>query len=878
MPFSERDISLALISSLGTALAISVLFNSQNNIDGRAYRRSSYRRSSRRKSRHYKEEEERSISNDDLPSKIGYHNYDDDAGDEDSDDYEEVNHDHHFEKNNHRRHHRNPSKKRRSKRGSMDTLEMNNLSGNHESHLPDTGFQTEVHVQSSSNHLRGPMSHKLHNSESTSRPSSSRRRDSDDASLQSNTSEVVSISKNGKTTRRRVSMYSTGSIGSNSDILHQNHRPSSREFVKLTGDGGEIGGIGEVTKGTMSTSTSANDSTLKSITSSMTYKSPIPEKSEGEESSKLDSKSQVDGILVVNNDEHLNEDATLQSTCQSQSHSITQKDSSDTNIDPDDEGEASVGENFQLFIGVDTSDRMFQEFTKMDEILSRSVSSIDQSLALLRRARCVNVMSNKMMIAESETKCFEEVSKLLVSLFKVERSSYTLMVDEEHFTILHCVVTQEKFANQLAFELAETGLKVPLKGTAIGYCAETLEALYTPHAKHSKYIDHQKLMTTGLKSFVNVPILVGERQFAGCLNIGLVAEDPFTELDILLISDIASMLGTHVFSKRLQRSKNESHQISQQLLHSFIPPQVIEKIEHYWAPPSRRIADGTDDFPKSIDLPEESVQSIHRSKKERFSNIKGKLEFLQEYGNDPSRSNNGLKYVSTNEDGDEPPDISNKISQPEGSSPASTSHALYAEDAKGVSIIFCDIVGFSKISLEVPPIMIMDMLQHLFHLYDIICKKHRMMKLETIGDAYLCASGLFENDMDNESSCDKDQSREAALRALAMAKDMVREARRVPVPGTSSTGKTEYLEVRVGIHVGEVTYGVLGQTIPKLVCIGTTVNMAARMEQLSCSSKIRVTQDFHDLVGDEEEGWEAKQIVSVKNMGTVSSWLLDPLK
>lgn len=49
------------------------------------------------------------------------------------------------------------------------------------------------------------------------------------------------------------------------------------------------------------------------------------------------------------------------------------------------------------------------------------------------------------------------------------------------------------------------------------------------------------------------------------------------------------------------------------------------------------------------------------------------------------------------------------------------------------------------------------------------------------------------------------------------------------------------------------------------------------MEQTSQASMIRVSKDFHDLVGDAETGWMEKSSVSVKNMGTVVSYLLDPI-
>ena len=83
------------------------------------------------------------------------------------------------------------------------------------------------------------------------------------------------------------------------------------------------------------------------------------------------------------------------------------------------------------------------------------------------------------MMAKKETKCFEEISKLLVALFQVERSSYTLMIDDEHFKILTCSVAKKDFASSVA----EKNLRCVLKGTEIGHCAKTLQVLYTPRGK-----------------------------------------------------------------------------------------------------------------------------------------------------------------------------------------------------------------------------------------------------------------------------------------------------------------------------------------------------------------------------------------------------------
>jgi class 3 adenylate cyclase len=175
----------------------------------------------------------------------------------------------------------------------------------------------------------------------------------------------------------------------------------------------------------------------------------------------------------------------------------------------------------------------------------------------------------------------------------------------------------------------------------------------------------------------------------------------------------------------------------------------------------------------------------------------------------------------------------------------------------------------------------MDMLQNLFNRFDELCDVHGVMKLETIGDAYLAATNLLEEDAN-----DINVARKAAVRALAMAKDMIREARKVQIPfsrkavhvpwASHAFEDVETLEIRVGIHVGDITCGVLGQRLPKFTICGTTVNLAARMEQTSKPSLIRVTEDFHDLIGNEETGWLEKERIAIKNMGSVDTYLLDP--
>jgi len=408
-------------------------------------------------------------------------------------------------------------------------------------------------------------------------------------------------------------------------------------------------------------------------------------------------------------------------------------------------------------------------------------------------------------------------------------------------------------------------------------------------------------------------------------------EDAFQTSDRILIRDIATLLGANIYAKRLRKQTEESNRLSREMLHSFVPAKVLEKIEGYWDEKSEKYRQNPNKTGSSTSCSSSvsgagSAEGGAQDPSEHLSLSSsprggGKLQPHHPHrgtnrdddDDDDHAAADGLPrsnswYVANTDWTEAESDADLRLRQrqlrgrkreiesrirlmrnmegrsaenvgvivsTEGMELAPTSRALYAENVRNVCIIFTDIVGFSKISLELSPIKVMNMLQDLFNRFDNLCDVHGVMKLETIGDAYLCATNLLEDD-----DGDEDVVRDAAIRALGMAKDMICEARNAIIPYHDKSGRSFddcTLQIRVGIHVGDITCGVLGQRVPKFTTCGTAVNMAARMEQTIKPSMIRATQDFHDLVGDAERNWSEKQSISLKNMGTVETYLLDPI-
>jgi len=436
-------------------------------------------------------------------------------------------------------------------------------------------------------------------------------------------------------------------------------------------------------------------------------------------------------------------------------------------------------------------------------------------------------------------------------------------------------------------QLLDSDSKRPLAGTAAGECVRTLKEVYTPRTRDSSFATHKVFYQQGFNTVLISPILVNGGRCAGCLMSLRREEDGFSNSDRVLIADIGLLLGANIYAKRLFREADESKKRSREMLHSFIPPKVLSKIECYWDAnsdeyKSRRSANSTMSSQDGNSVAGSVGSSSSGGLPHRSNSWYVAQSWWDANENDKNASGKGgdkrginekirlIKNMNRLDDDSNGNDVG-IIMNTSGMDFSPTSHALYAESVKNVCIVFTDIVGFSRISMDITPTCVMDMLQNLFNRFDELCDVHGVLKLETIGDAYICATNLMEEEDDGEQ--------DAAVRALAMAKDMVIEATNVRVPYPESwTGAIPTLQIRVGIHVGDVTCGVLGQRLPKFTTCGTAVNMAARMEQTSLPSRIQVTKDFHDLVGDAETGWMEKQVIPLKNMGEMETYFLDPIE
>lgn len=180
-----------------------------------------------------------------------------------------------------------------------------------------------------------------------------------------------------------------------------------------------------------------------------------------------------------------------------------------------------------------------------------------------------------------------------------------------------------------------------------------------------------------------------------------------------------------------------------------------------------------------------------------------------------------------------------------------------------VSVLFTDFKGFTQLAEKMTPRELVDELDFCFSYFDRVVDKYGLEKLKTIGDSYMCASGIPKPRPTH------------ALDAVQVALEILQfmELRKLH----KVYEKTPYWDIRIGIHSGPLLAGVIGNKKFSYDVWGDTVNTASRMESSGVPGNVNISKATFELVKDVFE-CEHRGKIYAKNKGELDMYLVRDLK
>lgn len=185
-----------------------------------------------------------------------------------------------------------------------------------------------------------------------------------------------------------------------------------------------------------------------------------------------------------------------------------------------------------------------------------------------------------------------------------------------------------------------------------------------------------------------------------------------------------------------------------------------------------------------------------------------------------------------------------------------------------ICILFTDIVNYTELAKKYDDKIIFQLLNNIYNNFDNIRKKFpHLQKIETIGDAYMVVGDIYRN-ANNHKTVVKE--------IILLAFELVKSVKLVKTPDDIP------LSIRIGITMGNVSIGILGNEIPRLCVVGNAVNVASRLQSTADVDSIQISRHIYEKIGELDFDivfdCVLKENVFLKNLGTINTYNIYPLQ